>query len=157
MKALADSFKSMHQNSSNASAAIISVKEEISSSNAQIQDLYVQTGNRLGDLTKATRNLATHASSQSGQSGQEMEKISTQLASVDVANQKLSKLIEIMKTLITEQGKIDKVLNGQSQLSKNHHDIQVAQGQIIKAQKEMQAAQIKIKAAQNQIKRPGAK
>jgi hypothetical protein len=157
MKAMADSFKSLHQNSSNASAAIISVKDEISSSNAQIQDLYVQTGTKLSDLTKATRNLATHASTQSGQSGQSLEKISNQLATVDVANQKLSKLIEIMKTLITEQGKIDKVLNGQSQLSQNHRDIQVAQGQIMKAQKEMQAAQVKIKAAQDQVKNIKAK
>ena len=152
MRALADSFNSLHQNSSNTSAALNSMKDEISSSNAQIQDLYVQTGNKLSDLTKATRNLATHASNQAGQSDQALEKISNQLSTVDVANQKLSKLIEILKTMVAEQGKIDKVLNGQSQLSKNHRDIQVAQGQIMKAQKEMQAAQVKIKAAQDRIK-----
>ena len=157
MKALADSFKSLHQNSSNASAAIISIKDEIASGNAQIQDLYVQTGTKLSDLTKATRNLATHASGQSGESDQALAKISNQLGTVDVANQKLSKLIEILKTMVAEQGKIDKVLNGQSQLSQNHRDIHMAQGQIIKAQKEMQAAQVKIKAAQDKLKQSKAK
>jgi hypothetical protein len=80
-----------------------------------------------------------------------MEKISNQLVTVDTVNQKLSKLIDIMKAMVAEQGKMDKVLNGQSQLSKNQHDIQVTQGHIIKAQKEMQAAQIQMKAAQDQL------
>lgn len=156
MKALADSFRSLHQNSSNTYVAVTSLKNEISSGNAQIQDLYAQTSNKLGDLTKATRNLATNASNQVGQLDQSLEKISNQLHTVDAVNQKLSKLIEILKSIVSEQVKIDKVLNGQSRLSQNHRDIQVAQGQIIKAQKEMQAAQVKIKAAQDKISRSTA-
>ncbi len=151
MKVLADSFQSLHQTSSNTSTAIIAMKDEISSSNAQVQDLYVQTSTKLSSLTEATRKLAVNASGQSGSSGQAMEKISNQLVTVDTVNQKLSKLIDIMKAMVAEQGKMDKVLNGQSQLSKNQHDIQVTQGHIIKAQKEMQAAQIQMKAAQDQL------
>ena len=66
-------------------------------------------------------------------------------AQVDLANQKLAKLIDILKTIATEQAKMDQVLQGQGEIktlvSQGGVDqVLQGQGEVLNTQQEMKEA-----------------
>ncbi len=81
---------------------------------------------RLVTLVDASRKIFEQSSQIQTDLKQSLETITSNQAQVDMANKKLAKLIEILKAIALEQGKIDQVLQGQGKLDQ----ILQAQGKI---------------------------
>ena len=81
---------------------------------------------RLVTLVDASRKIFEQSSQIQTDLKQSLETITSNQAQVDMANKKLAKLIEILKAIALEQGKIDQVLQGQGKLDQ----ILQAQGKV---------------------------
>jgi hypothetical protein len=99
-----------------------------------LQAIHDQNNNS-GSLGQSVQNL-----------NQSMRNIEGGLAKVDIANQKLTKLIEIMRTMASDQSRVGEAINAQSNLKKAQLDIR-------KTQLEMQRVQDELKKAQAELAR----
>lgn len=92
---------------------------------------------RLVTLVDASRKIFEQSSQIQTDLKQSLETITSNQAQVDMANKKLAKLIEILKAIALEQGKIDQVLQGQGKLVQGQGKLVQGQGkldQILQAQ-----------------------
>jgi hypothetical protein len=91
--------------------------------------------NKLIDLSS---KLAVHSteleSSVTGQLKDSAQKEDTRTTKVDLANEKLSRLIEILKAVVKEQAKLDPVAKALSDIQKKQKALQKAQAGFIKDQ-----------------------
>jgi len=166
---LAESFKGLHAQSVSSTATLASLKQGLD----QIQGSSSLNGEKLNKLVTSSTEIATHTSkmNQSLQTvDQALHTIEGGLANVDLANQKLGKLIEILKTIATEQGKMTQVLavqgeikqataqvlKTQTSLTKDQETLIQAQTAMKQAQSQMTAMQSDIKQSQEEIKRAQA-
>lgn len=96
------------------------------------------TDEKINKLITTTSDLAT----QNGQIAQSLQTVQGGLANVNLVNDKLTALINILKTIAAEQGKFAGLLTGQS-------EIKELQSQMFKSQMELNQAQVKISQGQS--------
>lgn len=140
INALAEGFKALNIQTAAVTASLGTMKGDVAASTAEVKAFTTQSESQLNNLLKSTKDLIAKVGTQSGQANLSLKNIERQLKSVDVANEKLSKLIGILKSIVAEQGRIDKVLRGQTLLSKSHQGIKTTQAQIRKAQADAKKA-----------------
>jgi chromosome segregation ATPase len=96
------------------------------------------TDEKINKLITTTSELAT----QNGQIAQSLQTVEGGLANVNLVNDKLTALINILKTIAAEQGKFAGLLTGQT-------EIKQLQNQMFKSQMELNQAQVKISQGQS--------
>jgi len=89
---------------------------------------------RLVTLVDASRKIFEQSSQIQTDLKQSLETITSNQAQVDMANKKLAKLIEILKAIALEQGKIDQVLQGQGKLVQGQGKLVQGQGKLVQGQ-----------------------
>ncbi|MDA0692265.1 MAG: hypothetical protein O3A78_08095 [Nitrospinae bacterium] len=110
----------------------------------QIKGDNALSGEKINKLISSSTALATHsnAMNQSLQSvGQSLQTIEGGLAGVEASNQKLTKLIDILKVMAAEQGKLTQIMAGQGDIKQAQSQVLNTQAQILKAQEEIKNAQ----------------
>jgi chromosome segregation ATPase len=124
---LAESLMAMQNHNTESSEVLSTLKADLE-----------QTGefNKLADekfnmLIELSAKLATHSteleSSVVGQLKDSAQKEDTRTTKVDLANEKLSRLIEILKTIVKEQAKLDPVATTLGDIQKEQKALQKAQ------------------------------
>ncbi|GJL79551.1 MAG: hypothetical protein NPINA01_25400 [Nitrospinaceae bacterium] len=152
---LAESLKGMQTQSQASGASLASLQQNV----VKIQADNALSGEKLNKLIGSSNQLATQSNgmSQSLQAmGQSMQNLEGGLAGVEASNQKLTKLIDILKAMAAEQGKLAQIVANQNEIRQSQGQILKAQGQINKNQDAMNPAQIlkaqqDLKQAQDQL------
>lgn len=144
---MAESLQGLQSQSQVSGAGVAALRQTMAQSNALNEE-------KLDKLIGSSTEIATHSSNnyQSLQSvGQALQGVEGQLANVDLANQKLSKLIDILKTMAAEQGKLTQVIAGQGEIKQYQTRIFKTQGEINQAQKEQIQAKSQVNANQSRL------
>jgi chromosome segregation ATPase len=171
---LAESLKGMQAQTHSSAASMASLQQNLE----QIKGDNALSGEKINKLISSSTELATHsnAMNQSLQSvGQSLQTIEGGMAGVEASNQKLTKLIDILKVMASEQGKLTQIMTGQgdikqsqnqilqtqlelsrvqaemSKSSKANSQLGQSQAQIVKAQQELRQAQSQAISTQSQI------
>jgi chromosome segregation ATPase len=113
----------------------------------QIKGDNALSGEKINKLISSSTELAAHsnAMNQSLQSvGQSLQTIEGGLAGVEASNQKLTKLIDILKVMAAEQGKLTQIMAGQGDIKQSQNQILTTQVELNKVQAEMSKAQAQI-------------
>ncbi len=101
-------------------------------------------GEKINKLISSSTKLATNSNAMnlSLQSvGQSLKTIEGGMTGVEASNQKLTKLIDILKVMATEQGKLTQVLAGQGDIKQSQNQILTTQVELNKVQVEMSRVQ----------------
>ncbi|MFQ5717619.1 MAG: hypothetical protein ACE5GQ_11035, partial [Nitrospinales bacterium] len=118
MNKLAESLKGIQTQNASANIALASLQQGMD----EVRGTNSLNGEKLNKLISSSAELMKHAN-QVSQSLQNMDKalqtIEGGLANVDLANQKLSRLIQILKTIAAEQGKVTQVLAVQAEIKQS--------------------------------------
>ena len=118
---LAESLQALHAQN-NASNQALSTLKTNQKQAGEFDKLADEKSNKLIDLTT---KIATHSadlqSRITGQLKESEQKEEARTTKVDLANEKLSRLIEILKSIVKEQAKIDPVAKTMNELKKELH------------------------------------
>ena len=106
---------------------------------------------RLVTLVDASRKIFEQSSQIQTDLKQSLETITSNQAQVDMANKKLAKLIEILKAIALEQGKIDQVLQGQGKLVQGQGKLVQGQGKLVQGQGKLVQGQGKLVQGQGKV------
>lgn len=133
---LADSLKALQaQNiASNETLGVLKANLKQSSEFNKLAD---EKFNKLIDLSS---KLAVHSKELEGAVKESAQRDDAGNTKVDLANEKLSRLIEILKTIVTEQAKLDPVATTLGNLQKEQEAMQKAQESFRKNQEEIKEA-----------------
>ena len=153
INSLAESLQGLQTQSQSASSGVAALQQTIAQNNALGEE-------KLNKLISSSTELAAT----SNNINQSLQGIEGGLANVELANQKLSKLIDILKTMATEQGKLSQVIAGQGEIKQSQTQLIKTQGELFQAQKEQlqskgQAgkSQAQILKAQDELRQAQAK
>ncbi len=131
---LAESLKALQAQNTASSEALGVLKADLEQA-GEFNKLADEKFNKLIDLSS---KLAVHSteleSSVTGQLKDSAQKEDTRSTKVDLANEKLSRLIEILKTIVKEQAKLDPVATTLSEIQKEQKALQKAQAGFLKDQ-----------------------
>ena len=131
---LAESLKALQVKNRASNEALGSLKAGLEQA-GEFNKLADKKFNKLIDLSS---KLAVHSteleSSVTGQLKDSAQKEDTRTTKVDLANEKLSRLIEILKAVVKEQAKLDPVAKALSDIQKKQKVLQKAQAGFIKDQ-----------------------
>ena len=131
---LAESLKALQVKSKVSNEALGALKAGLEQA-GEFNKLADKKFNKLIDLSS---KLAVHSteleSSVTGQLKDSAQKEDTRTTKVDLANEKLSRLIEILKAVVKEQAKLDPVAKALSDIQKKQKVLQKAQAGFIKDQ-----------------------
>ncbi|KMP12272.1 hypothetical protein UZ36_01565 [Candidatus Nitromaritima sp. SCGC AAA799-C22] len=124
---LAETLKALAAHNSETDQALGGLKNDL----GIIQEFNKSTGPKITTLVDASRQISAQSSQIQLDLQQSIQKMDANQAQVDLANKKLAKLIEILKTIAVEQGKIDQVLQAQGEIKSivNQGADKVLQGQ----------------------------
>lgn len=132
---LAESLKALQAQNSASDEVLGTFKADLEQA-GEFNKLADEKFNKLIDLSS---KLATHSTelenSVVGQLKDSAQKEDTRTTKVDLANEKLSRLIEILKTIVKEQAKLDPVAATLSDIQKEQKAMQKAQASFEKDQK----------------------
>lgn len=109
------------------------VKEDF----GRVQEFHQSADPKLNILVDAAQQLSAQSSKLQLDVQQSLQAMDSNKAQADLANQKLARLIDILKTIAVEQGKMDQILQAQGEIK-----TQVGQSgeQVLKTQGEVQEA-----------------
>ena len=131
---LAESLKALQVKNKVSNEALGALKAGLEQA-GEFNKLADKKFNKLIDLSS---KLAVHSteleSSVTGQLKDSAQKEDTRTTKVDLANEKLSRLIEILKAVVKEQAKLDPVAKALSDIQKKQKALQKAQAGFIKDQ-----------------------
>ena len=131
---LAESLKALQVKNRVSNEALGALKAGLEQA-GEFNKLADEKFNKLIDLSS---KLAVHSteleSSVTGQLKDSAQKEDTRTTKVDLANEKLSRLIEILKAVVREQAKLDPVAKALSDIQKKQKALQKAQAGFIKDQ-----------------------
>ena len=131
---LAESLKALQVKNKASNEALGALKAGLEQA-GEFNKLADKKFNKLIDLSS---KLAVHSteleSSVTGQLKDSAQKEDTRTTKVDLANEKLSRLIEILKAVVKEQAKLDPVAKALSDIQKKQKALQKAQAGFIKDQ-----------------------
>ena len=131
---LAESLKALQVKNRVSNEALGALKAGLDQA-GEFNKLADEKFNKLIDLSS---KLAVHSteleSSVTGQLKDSAQKEDTRTTKVDLANEKLSRLIEILKAVVKEQAKLDPVAKALSDIQKKQKALQKAQAGFIKDQ-----------------------
>ena len=131
---LAESLKALQVQNTASNEALGVLKADLEQA-GEFNKLADEKFNKLIDLSS---KLAVHSteleSSVTGQLKDSAQKEDARTTKVDLANEKLSRLIEILKTIVKEQEKLDPVATALSAIQKEQKALQKAQAGFIKDQ-----------------------
>ena len=131
---LAESLKALQVKNRVSNEALGALKAGLEQA-GEFNKLADEKFNKLIDLSS---KLAVHSteleSSVTGQLKDSAQKEDTRTTKVDLANEKLSRLIEILKAVVKEQAKLDPVAKALSDIQKKQKALQKAQAGFIKDQ-----------------------
>ncbi len=140
---LAESLKGMNAQSASSAALLASIHDKLE----QIKGAGAQDSEKFNKLMGTSSQLSaqtTQISQSLGNFEQSLSTLEAGLGNVDLANTKLSKLIDILKSMASEQGKLVQVLASQG-------EIKQSQGQVLKAQVELNKVQVQMSKAQAEM------
>lgn len=120
---LAEGLKALQTQNANLGTALTSLNDQM----GQVRAASQATNEKFNKLIDSSREIAGHSSQIEAKLDQSMQKTEPGLVNIDLANEKLGKLIEILKAMALEQGKMEQ--NARSQ--------QERIDQIVKSQAEM--------------------
>ncbi len=142
---LAESLKGVNAQSASSAALLAAIHDKLD----LLKGAGLQNDQKV-DKLMGTSTQMTARTTEISQSLQNFEKslstLEAGLGNVDLANTKLSKLIDILKSMASEQGKLVQVLATQG-------EIKQSQGQVLKAQVELNKAQVQMSKAQADMSR----
>jgi hypothetical protein len=131
---LAESLKALQLKYMDSNKALSALKADLEQA-GEFNKLADEKFNKLIDLSS---KLAVHSteleSSVTGQLKDSAQKEDTRTTKVDLANEKLSRLIEILKAVVKEQAKLDPVAATLSDIQKKQKALQKSQAGLIKDQ-----------------------
>lgn len=133
---LAESLKGTQAQTHSSAASMASLQQNLE----QIKGDNALSGEKLNKLISSSTELATHsnAMNQSLQSvGQSLQTIEGGMAGVEASNQKLTKLIDILKVMASEQGKLTQIVAGQGDIKQSQNQILQTQLELSRVQAEM--------------------
>ena len=146
---LAESLQALHAQN-NASNQALSTLKTNQKQAGEFDKLADEKSNKLIDLTT---KIATHSadlqSRITGQLKESEQKEEARTTKVDLANEKLSRLIEILKSIVKEQAKLDPVAKTMNELKKEQVALKKAQADFKKSQKKIE---LSLKNSQQEIK-----
>jgi chromosome segregation ATPase len=137
---LAESLKGVQTQTYSSAASLASLQQNVE----QVRGENALNGEKINKLISSSTELATHsnAMNQSLQSvGQSLQNIEGGMVGVEASNQKLTKLIDILKVMAAEQGKLTQIIAGQGEIKQSQHQILTTQVELNKVQVEMSKAQ----------------
>ncbi|MBI4383943.1 MAG: hypothetical protein HY579_07910 [Nitrospinae bacterium] len=120
---LAEGLRVLQTQNANLGTALTSLNDQV----GQVRGASQATNEKFNKLIDSSREIAVHSSQIEAKLDQSMQKTEPGLANIDLANEKLGKLIEILKTMALEQGKMEQNARGQQERI----------DQIVKSQAEM--------------------
>ncbi|MBC8287229.1 MAG: hypothetical protein H8E42_07120 [Nitrospinae bacterium] len=137
---LAESLKALQTQNTASDAVLGTLKADMEQAR-EFDKLADEKFNKLIDLSS---KLAAHSteleSSVTGQLKDSAQKEDARTTKVDLANEKLSRLIEILKTIVKEQAKLDPVAKTLSDMQKEQKALQTAQADFVENQKKISEA-----------------
>ena len=132
---LAESLKALKVQNSTTDEVLASLKAELEQA-GKFNKLADEKFNKLIDLSsKLAANSKDLESSVVGQLKDSAKNEDARATKVDLANEKLSRLIEILKTIVKEQAKLDPVAATLNDMQKEQKALQKAQSDFVKKQK----------------------
>jgi len=137
---LAEAMQAIHTQNSNTAKQVADMNQGA----GQMQSSNQLVAEKVNALIATNKEMAAHSThlNQSVQSiGQSMQGVETGLAKVDLANEKLNKLVEILKAMAAEQSKVSQILDSQTNMKKAQLDIRSSQLEIKQEQVELKKAQ----------------
>ena len=123
-----------------------SVQESIVQGNRATADGLQALQTQNTDLLNSSKAIATHSAQLEEKLDQTVAKLEDTQSNIDIANQKLAKLIEILKTIALEQSKVGDVM-------KSQQEIEAIQKEVKNALNEVKGSQGEIKEALGDLKR----
>ena len=145
---LAESLQALHAQN-NASNQALSTLKTNQKQAGEFDKLADEKSNKLIDLTT---KIATHSadlqSRITGQLKESEQKEEARTTKVDLANEKLSRLIEILKSIVKEQAKLDPVAKTMNEMKKEQVALKKAQADFKKSQKKIE---LSLKNSQQEI------
>ena len=123
-----------------------SVQESIVQGNRETADGLQALQTQNTDLLNSSKAIATHSAQLEEKLDQTVAKLEDTQSNIDIANQKLAKLIEILKTIALEQSKVGDVM-------KSQQEIEAIQKEVKNALNEVKGSQGEIKEALGDLKR----
>ena len=146
---LAESIQALHAQNNVSNQALGTLKANLKQA-GEFDKLADEKSNKLIDLTT---KLATHSanleSRVTGQLKESEQREEARTTKVDLANEKLSRLIEILKSIVKEQAKLDPVARAMNDLKKEQVALKKAQADFKKSQKKIE---LSLKNSQQEIK-----
>ena len=146
---LAESIQALHAQNNVSNQALGALKANLKQA-GEFDKLADEKSNKLIDLTT---KLATHSadleSRVTGQLKESEQREEARTTKVDLANEKLSRLIEILKSIVKEQAKLDPVARAMNDLKKEQVALKKAQADFKKSQKKIE---LSLKNSQQEIK-----
>jgi len=146
---LAESIQALHAQNNASNQALGTLKADLKQV-GEFDKLADEKANKLIDLTT---KLATHSadleSRVTGQLKESEQREEARTTKVDLANEKLSRLIEILKSIVKEQAKLDPVARAMNDLKKEQVALKKAQADFKKSQKKIE---LSLKNSQQEIK-----
>jgi chromosome segregation ATPase len=131
---LAESLKALQVKNMTSNEALGALKADLEQA-GEFNKLADEKFNKLIDLSS---KLAVHSteleSSVTGQLKDSAQKEDTRTTKVDLANEKLSRLIEILKAVVKEQAKLDPLATALNDIQKKQKALQKAQASFMKDQ-----------------------
>jgi hypothetical protein len=131
---LAESLKALQVQNTASNEALGVLKADLE----QARKFNKLADNKFNKLIDLSSKLAVHSteleSSVIGQLKDSKQKEDTRTTKVDLANEKLSRLIEILKTIVQEQVKLDPLASALSDIQKKQKALQKAQAAFMKDQ-----------------------
>ncbi|NIR49009.1 hypothetical protein GWO43_11270, partial [candidate division KSB1 bacterium] len=147
---LADSLKALHDQHAKTASSVASFKSDFDS----MRSNHHRNGQRIDQLIALSKekNAKTDQMDQSLQTvNQTIQNMQTGIADISIANEKLTRLIDILKTLASEQAKVNEVLNGQAELKASHADLKRAQTELHNVNVKLVNSQEEVKKSQQEI------
>jgi chromosome segregation ATPase len=146
---LAESIQALHAQNNASNQDLGALKADLKQV-GEFDKLADEKSNKLIDLTT---KLATHSadleSRVTGQLKESEQREEARTTKVDLANEKLSRLIEILKSIVKEQAKLDPVARAMNDLKKEQVALKKAQADFKKSQKKIE---LSLKNSQQEIK-----
>ncbi len=126
---LAESLKGIQAQTHSSATHVASLQQNLE----QIKGDNALSGEKINKLISSSTELAAHSNAMS----QSLQSIEGGLAGVEASNQKLTKLIDILKVMASEQGKLTQIMAGQGDIKQSQKQILQTQAELSKAQAEM--------------------
>lgn len=131
---LAESLKAMQNHNAESSEVLGALKANLEQT-GEFNKLADEKFNKLIELSSELVNHSTELEgSVVGQLKDSAQKEDARTTKVDLANEKLSRLIEILKTIVKEQAKLDPVATTLSDIKKEQETLRKAQADFMKDQ-----------------------